>query len=376
MAAKPFYVLNLNANNRYLPQVRRAFIDSLTYLCIMASEAPLKNNIRSGRSLPNVDVLVQGICAGNRVLLGQAITLVESARSEHQAMAREVIAQLLSRTDRPENTFRIGITGVPGVGKSTLIERLGMALIQQGKKVAVLAIDPSSAISKGSIMGDKTRMERLSASEQAFIRPSPSGDSLGGVARKTRETILLVEAAGYDTVFIETVGVGQSEIAVHSMTDVFMLLLLPGAGDELQGIKRGIVEMADLLVVNKADHDRVQMANQARAHYINATHLLPVREHGWAPAVLTCSAETGAGIEQVLEKLEAYRQHIVANGFWMEQRRQQAAYWLRETLQQQMMAAFYGNEAVRNALEKLEPQVKEGRMSPFAAAMEILQLWQ
>ncbi len=330
------------------------------------------------RTLPTVETFVQGIRAGNRVVLGQAITLVESARPEHQALAREVIAQLLQVPRNPQSaipnpsSLRLAVTGAPGVGKSTFIEALGNYLTEQHKKVAVLAIDPSSSVSKGSILGDKTRMERLSASELAFIRPSPSGDSLGGVARKTRETILLVEAAGYDTVIIETVGVGQSEIAAHSMTDVFLLLLLPGAGDELQGIKRGIVEMADILAVNKADGERIKLANQARAHYLNATHLLPSRPSGWAPKVLACSAEQGAGIADIWQSILEFRDQTVANGFFEENRRRQAGYWLHEALMSGLQNAFFQHPAVREKLAALEPEVLAGHISPFAAAEEAL----
>lgn len=327
------------------------------------------------RSLPTVDEFVQGIRAGNRVVLGQAITLVESTRPEHQALAREVIARLLQSpiTGRPVNqSLRIAVTGAPGVGKSTFIEALGTMLTAEGQRVAVLAIDPTSSVSKGSILGDKTRMERLSTNELAFIRPSPSGESLGGVARKTRETILLVEAAGYDTVIIETVGVGQSEIAAHSMTDVFLLLLLPGAGDELQGIKRGIVEMADILAVNKADGDRVKLANQARAHYLNATHLLPPGPSGWAPKVLACSAEQGTGIAEIWQAIQEFKTHTLANGFFHENRRQQAGYWLQEALLAGLQTTFFNNPAVRETLAALEPEVLAGRMSPFAAAEQVL----
>jgi LAO/AO transport system kinase len=319
-----------------------------------------------------LETYIEGLRAGNRVILGQAITLAESARPEHRALARTLINTLLSSGAVPKDTLRIGITGAPGAGKSSLIEALGRRLIETGNKVAVLAIDPSSQISKGSILGDKTRMEHLSASELAFIRPSPSGGSLGGVARATRESILLLEAAGYHTVFVETVGVGQSETAVHSMTDLFVLLLLPGAGDELQGIKRGIVELADLLVVNKADGERIALANQAKMHYQNATHLLPPKESGWTPKVLCCSAETGAGIPELWQTVEAFRAHALANGFLAENRRQQAAYWFKEALADGLQALFYGNAAVREALAKLEPQVLEGRISPFAAADRLL----
>jgi LAO/AO transport system kinase len=326
------------------------------------------------RSLPTVESLVRGVLTGSRVALGQAITLIESTRTDHQELAREVIRRILPET-AGRQTLRIGITGAPGAGKSTFIEALGMLLAESQHRVAVLAIDPSSSLSRGSILGDKTRMEQLSAHENAFIRPSPSGDSLGGVARKTRETILLVEAAGYDTVLVETVGVGQSETAVHSMTDVFLLLLLPGAGDELQGIKRGIVEMADILAVNKADGDRLQLANQARAHYINATHLFPLKSSGWTPRVLTCSALDHTGIAELWQALIAYRDFTTANGFFDENRRQQAQYWFREALQGGLLEAFYNKPGVKTLLDRLEPDVLSGKVSPFAAAAEILKFW-
>jgi LAO/AO transport system kinase len=326
------------------------------------------------RSLPTVEEFVQGICAADRVMLGKAITLVESARPDHQALAQEIIAHLISNFQFPIS-LRIAVTGAPGVGKSTFIEALGSLLTGQGKRVAVLAIDPTSSLSKGSILGDKTRMERLSANELAFIRPSPSGESLGGVARKTRETILLVEAAGYDTVIIETVGVGQSEIAAHSMTDIFLLLLLPGAGDELQGIKRGIVEMADILAVNKADGERVKLANQARAHYLNATHLLPPKPSGRTPKVLACSAEQGTGIAEIWQTIQEFRDFTFANGFFQENRKRQAGYWLQEALQAGLQTAFFNNSAVREKLAAVEPEVLAGKMSPFAAAEGVLGAW-
>jgi len=325
------------------------------------------------RALLSAQQYAEGIRASDRVVLGQAITLVESARAEHQALAQEVVALLLAEA-KPDAvpSLRAGITGAPGVGKSTFIEALGMHLVGQGKRVAVLAVDPSSSLSGGSILGDKTRMERLSVHDLAFIRPSPSGDSLGGVARKTRETILLVEAAGYDTVLVETVGVGQSEIAVHSMTDLFVLLLLPGAGDELQGIKRGIVEMADLLAVNKADGDRQKLANQARAHYLNATHLLPPKPSGWSPQVLACSALDGTGIPKIWDTMTAYREYTLHNGFFHQNRQQQARYWLHESLESGLRRLFYNHLAVREHLAALEPEVLAGRMSPFAAAERVV----
>jgi len=329
------------------------------------------------RPLPSVEQFVQGIRASDRVLLGQAITLVESAREEPQALAREIMEQLSSpsfKPLRPLTALRITITGAPGVGKSTFIEALGMHLIAQGKRPAVLAIDPSSAVSGGSILGDKTRMERLSASEKAFIRPSPAGDSLGGVARKTREAIVLVEAAGFDTILIETVGVGQSEIAAQRMTDIFLLLLLPGAGDELQGIKRGIVEMADFLVVNKADGDRVKLANQARGHYFNATHLLPSKPSGWQPRVMACSALENTGIAELWEAILAFQKDTLANGFLVENRRQQALYWLEDTLEAGLKAMFYKYPAVKAKLAEVEAEVLAGRMSPTVAAARVLEL--
>lgn len=317
-----------------------------------------------------------GIRANNRVMLSRAITLVESTRPEHQALAQEVIRLLLTGPPPTQPSLRIGITGAPGAGKSTFIEALGSLLVGQGHRVAVLAIDPSSQISGGSILGDKTRMERLSVSEQAFIRPSPAGSSLGGVARKTRETILLTEAAGYDVVLVETVGVGQSETAAHSMTDAFVLLLLPGAGDELQGIKRGIVEMADLIVVNKADGERQKLANLARAHYLNAIHLLPPQASGYVPQVLACSALEGSGIQEVWETLLQYWQHIRDSGFLEKNRQQQALYWMQEHLEARLREMFYQNEQVRQTLAAVQADVAAGRMSPFAAADQVLAAFQ
>lgn len=325
------------------------------------------------RLLPPAEEIAAGIRSGSRVVLGRAITLIESARVDHQALAQEVITHLISAAPADSTTLRIGITGSPGVGKSTFIEALGLHLLEQGRRVAVLAIDPTSSISRGSILGDKTRMDRLSVADGAFVRPSPSGDALGGVARKTRETILLVEAAGYDTVLIETVGVGQSEVAVHRMTDMFVLLLLPGAGDELQGIKRGIVEMADLLVVNKADNERLDLARQAQRHYSNAIHLLPANPNGWTPQVLTCSAQNGQGIPELWRVITAYQAHTQQNTSFSENRRQQARYWLEEALQNGLQARFQAHADTQAMLRKLEPEVLAGRLSPFAAAEQVLQ---
>ncbi len=313
-----------------------------------------------------------GIRAGNRTLLGKAITLVESTRPEHVAQAEQLLTQLAAQSPQ-SSTIRVAITGVPGVGKSTFIEALGLWLIAQGHRVAVLAIDPSSSISGGSILGDKTRMEQLSVSDKAFIRPSPAGDSLGGVARKTRETIQLVEAAGYDVVLVETVGVGQSEVAAHRMCDIFLLLLLPGAGDELQGIKRGIVEMADLLVVNKADGERRQLADMAQAHYRNATHLLPPADSGWSPKVLTASAQDNRGLDAVWEQVVAYQQIAQQNGYWQRNRQQQARYWLYEAIEAGIRQRFFERPSIAQALPLLEAEVLAGTLSPFAAARRLLE---
>lgn len=276
---------------------------------------------KSGKNWSAADYAA-GILRGDRVVLGRAITLVESSRADHRDLADEVLERCLPYTG---NSFRLGITGPPGVGKSSFIEAFGSSLVKDhGKKLAVLAIDPSSQVSGGSILGDKTRMERLSTDPNAFIRPSPSGKALGGVANCTHETMLLCEAAGFDTVFIETVGVGQSETAVAGMVDFFLLLLLPGAGDELQGIKRGIVEMADLLVVNKADGDRMDLAKAARQDYAHALHLFPLKENGWQPKALTCSALTGAGLDQIWQLMLDFQTQAKASG-WFEQNRRNMA---------------------------------------------------
>jgi LAO/AO transport system kinase len=315
------------------------------------------------------------IRAGERAALGRAITLLESKRPEHVAQARTIMAALQADGQATASTLRIGISGAPGAGKSTLIETLGCHLTEQGHKVAVLAIDPSSAVSKGSILGDKTRMERLSVQENAFIRPSPAGDTLGGVARKTRETISLVEAAGYSIVLIETVGTGQSEIAVHSMSDLFLLVLMPGAGDELQGIKRGIVEMADILVVNKSDGDRVKAAQMTRAHYLNATHLLPPKGSTWAPCVVQASALEQTGIPELWQLIQKYAAHTKENGWWGTNRRQQAQYWLQEAIQQELHRFFDQHPAVKKILPEVEKQVAEEGLSPAVAAQKVLEYW-
>jgi len=321
---------------------------------------------------PSTGDLIEGIFNGDRVMLSRAITLVESRSERHRAVAQDIVEACLPHSGR---SIRIGITGSPGVGKSTFIEALGQNIIDRGRRPAVLAIDPSSQISKGSILGDKTRMEKLSHHDQAFIRPSPAGESLGGVSQKTRETIILCEAAGFDTILVETVGVGQSETAVHSMVDFFLLLLLPGAGDELQGIKRGIVEMADLLVINKAEGERRTLAKQARQEYRNALHLFPPKESGWTPEVLICSALEKEGISTIWEKIQDFRTATSKNDYFDAHRRQQARYWLHERVNNRLRELFYAHPEVAARWKVLEQAVIEHRISPFKAADELIRLF-
>ena len=329
------------------------------------------------RPTSSVSVYVDGILRGDRVVLSQAITLVESTRREHQLLAQAIIDACLPHA-AAQKTVRIGITGTPGVGKSTFIEAFGTHITQNtegGHQVAVLAIDPSSQLSRGSILGDKTRMLHLSANPKAFIRPSPAGDSLGGVARKTRETIVLCEAAGFDTIIVETVGVGQSETAVHSMTDFFLLLLLPGAGDDLQGIKRGIVEMADLVVVNKADGEREKLARQAQVFYKNALHLLPQSNSQWTPQVLTCSALSKRGIADIWHLILDYQNFTLSNNFFYENRKAQSRYWLTESIESNLKKRFLADPSVSTAFEGIERAVLEGKLSPFLAAERLLDVF-
>ncbi len=312
---------------------------------------------------------IGGIVAGDRIMLSKAITLIESKLPRHQELAQQILEGCLPFSG---HSFRLGITGSPGVGKSTFIESFGLHLLEQQKKISILAIDPSSQLTKGSILGDKTRMETLSRSEEVFIRPSPSGHTLGGVARKTRETIILCEAAGFDTIIIETVGVGQSEIAVHSMVDFFLLLLLPGGGDELQGIKRGIVEMADLIAVNKADGERQQLAEQAKRAYHNALHLYPAKESEWTPKVVLCSGLTSMGIEEIDQAIKTYWVLTKKNSYFQQRRRDQALYWLRETIQQRLNQWFFGHPSVKAQLPNIEKAILEGHLSSFQGADQLL----
>lgn len=319
---------------------------------------------------PSSQELVDGILASNITALSRAITLVESTNSDHLTKANEVINACLPHANK---SVRIGITGVPGVGKSTFIEAFGKYLTGLGKKVAVLAVDPSSSISHGSILGDKTRMEELVKDENAFIRPSASGETLGGVARKTRETITLCEACGFDTIIIETVGVGQSETAVHSMVDFFLLLKISGAGDELQGIKRGIMEMADAIVINKADGDNIRKANLAKLEFNRALHLFPAKKSGWTPTTAACSAISHEGISDVWKTIEKFLELTKGNNYFFEKRKEQNQYWMLETINQQLKLNFYNHPEIQQLLEENKKAVQNDEISPFAAATLLLE---
>lgn len=327
---------------------------------------------RVQRKQYTADEYVAGILDGNITILSQAVTLVESSLHEHQEVAQEIIEKCLPHAGK---SVRVGITGVPGAGKSTSIDSFGMHLINAGHKLAVLAIDPSSERSKGSILGDKTRMEALSREKNAFIRPSPSAGSLGGVARKTRETIVLCEAAGFDTIFVETVGVGQSETAVHSMVDFFLLIQLAGTGDELQGIKRGIMEMADGIIINKADGDNIKKAELAAAQFRNALHLFPPSDSGWSPKVLTYSGYYGLGIKEIWDMVNEYVAFTKKNGYFDYKRNEQAKYWMYESINDSLRDKFYTNPEVEKMLQPTERQVLNNEISSFVAAKRMIDLF-
>ncbi|MDB2442968.1 methylmalonyl Co-A mutase-associated GTPase MeaB [Flavobacteriales bacterium] len=320
----------------------------------------------------SIQQYISGLRDGNVSILGRAITLVESTRISHQKKAQAILEECMPYIGK---SVRIGITGVPGVGKSTFIERFGKLLTSLGKKVAVLAIDPSSEQGRGSILGDKTRMEELSRDPLAFIRPSPNAGSLGGVARKTRESILLCEAAGYEIIIVETVGVGQSETAVNSMVDFFLLLMLAGAGDELQGIKRGIMEMADAISITKADGDNFIKSRTAVGDYKHAIHLFPAKKNNWIPKVLTCSALENTGVQEIWNTIESFVNHCVTNGTFESARKKQAQYWLHESIQEQLGTYFYENPEVKVLLPELEKRVLEGNLSPFIGANQLIDLF-
>ena len=327
---------------------------------------------RKKRTIPASE-LGDGILKGDVTMLSRAVTMVESLSPDHQAVAQEVIEKCLPYSG---NSRRIGITGVPGAGKSTSIDVFGLHVLKTpGSKLAVLAIDPSSERTKGSILGDKTRMEKLSIHPDAFIRPSPSAGSLGGVARKTRETIVLCEAAGYNNIFVETVGVGQSETAVHSMVDFFLLIQLAGTGDELQGIKRGIMEMADGIVINKADGDNIDRARLAQAQFRSALQLFPPAPSGWKPEVLTYSGYFELGIPEVWDMIDRYFDFVKENGYFERKRHQQARYWMYETIDEQLRCNFYNDTEVASRLVRCERDVLNNRRSSFTAAREVLDFY-
>lgn len=336
----------------------------------------ITNFYKKKPALLSIDEYMSGITSGNTTILSQAITLIESYLPAHRIVAQKIIARCQEHiTETGLKSMRIGITGVPGAGKSTFIEAFGSYITSTGKKLAVLAIDPSSEKSKGSILGDKTRMETLCNDPKAFIRPSPSAGSLGGVARKTRETVLLCEAAGYDVIFIETVGVGQSETAVHSMSDFFLLLMLSGAGDDLQGIKRGIMEMSDLIAITKADGTNIDKATMAKALYSNALHLFPPTESSWVPTALTSSAVTKEGLPQILQKIEEYFALVRSNGYYEHKRREQAQYWMYESINETLRNNFYENPTIAEELHKYEQAVLNGKIESFMAAGELLKMY-
>jgi LAO/AO transport system kinase len=314
---------------------------------------------------------IQGVLKRDRPVLAKAITLIESSLASHQDLARTIIDSLLPYTGK---AMRLGITGVPGAGKSTFIESLGMTLVKKGSLVAVLAVDPSSTRSGGSILADKTRMERLSVEEKAFIRPSPSGGTLGGVARKTRETMLVCEAAGFDVIIVETVGVGQSETAVASMVDFFLVLMLADAGDELQGIKKGVSELADAIAINKADGDNVERAERAKKEYETAMHLLSSASPTWTPPVLTCSALKMTGIDDIWETVLNHRQSLIATGELKAKRKKQAVDWMWSLLEEGLKERFYNNPDVKRMLPKMKREVETGLITPTNAAQRLLNL--
>ncbi|GAA3784008.1 methylmalonyl Co-A mutase-associated GTPase MeaB [Corallibacter vietnamensis] len=337
----------------------------------MTNISSIKNIRNKRRSQPSAEDLISGILKGDVTALSRSITLIESTSSTHLEKANAIIKGCLPYANK---SIRIGITGVPGVGKSTFIEAFGNHLTQLNKKVAVLAVDPSSSLTKGSILGDKTRMETLVKNTNAFIRPSASGDSLGGVARKTRETIILCEAAGFDTIIIETVGVGQSETAVHSMVDFFLLLKLAGAGDELQGIKRGIIEMADTIAINKADGDNLKQAKLAKVEFNRALHLYPNKDSNWQPKVTLCSALENEGIDAIWELILAYVNTTSTNGYFENKRQEQNKFWLLQTIEERLKSDFFKQAKIKEALKKQIVLIEAGKTTPFAAADYLLSL--
>ena len=331
---------------------------------------PYLRRNRFRRREMTVAEMVEGIVKGNVTILSQVVTLIESVNPDHQAKAQEVIDRCLPYSGR---SVRIGISGVPGAGKSTSIDEFGIHLLREkGGRLAVLAIDPSSERTKGSILGDKTRMEKLAVHPDSFIRPSPSAGSLGGVARKTRETIILCEAAGFDKIFVETVGVGQSETACHSMVDFFLLIQVAGTGDELQGIKRGIMEISDGIVINKCDGDNVDRCHMAATNFRNALHFFPMPESGWTPKVLCYSGFYGTGVKEVWDMIYQYFDFVKQNGYFDYRRNEQAKYWMYETINEQLRLHFYNNPVIQAQLASAEQSVLQGQKTSFVAAQDLL----
>lgn len=318
------------------------------------------------------EVYIQGILSQDRILLSRAITLVESSLESDKVLADQVVEGILPYTG---NSIRVGITGVPGVGKSTFIESFGTLLVEKGHRLAVLAIDPSSQQNKGSILGDKTRMETLARDPRAYIRPSPAGTALGGVSAKTREAMLLCEAAGFDVIIIETVGVGQSEIAVKGMVDFFLLLMLAGAGDELQGIKKGIIEICDALVINKADGAMVDTAHKAKREYANALHLFPAKESGWFPKVKVCSGLNATGIPDIWGMIEAYKRKTIESGFFQNNRSQQRINWMHDHIRFLLETSFYENPEIQKSIREVENGLREGSISSIAKAKQLVEMF-
>lgn len=320
------------------------------------------------RETLSLEAYVEGVRSGDRAKLARAITLIESSRAEHGELSQRLLKELLSETGK---AWRVGITGVPGVGKSTMIDQLGINLIEAGHRVAVLAVDPTSSRSGGSILGDKTRMPRLAQNDGAYVRPSPTSGTLGGVTRKTRETMALCEAAGFDIVLVETVGVGQSETAVSEMVDFFLVLMLPGAGDELQGIKKGVIEIADMIAVNKADGDNQDRASRAASEYRAALHILTPDSANWTPPVITISGQANIGLDTLWEKIEEHREKLTASGELQQRRQRQAVKWMHDMLEDRLRSALKSNPKVASRLKALEDEVREGGTTPAMAVAEI-----
>ncbi|WP_018921551.1 methylmalonyl Co-A mutase-associated GTPase MeaB [Salsuginibacillus kocurii] len=337
----------------------------------MAENQPHSNRKRRRRTKLPAEY-IDGILAADRTILAQAITLVESQSTKHFASSQEILQNIMPYTGQ---SIRIGFTGVPGAGKSTLIEALGILLCEKGYNVAVLAVDPSSTVSKGSILGDKTRMEKLSKHPSAFVRPSPSSGTLGGVARKSRETLLLCEAAGFDVIIVETVGVGQSETVVRSMVDCFIVLLLTGAGDELQGMKKGVMEIADALYINKADGPNYEEALKARAEYNRLLHFLQPATKDWTTSAQIVSALTGTGIDEMWDLIRKFETTVKANGVWEERRQRQMVEWMESLIEESLLQHFFGNEEIRSKFPVKKNEVTEGQLPPAQAAQQLLDLY-